>query len=85
MSGAKLLLETLRLADGGKVVCEVMTAEGDLVKSMIEPSFFEEFVAAPNMQMSAQRQNRIVRENVSYLEHEAERLLGLGYKELVIR
>lgn len=85
MSGVKFLLETLRLADGGKVVCEVMTPEGDLVKSMIEQSFFEDFMGVPQPNLTPQKQSRIVHDNVSYLESEAERLLQLGHRELVIR
>lgn len=83
--GVKLLLDTLRTVDGGKVVCEVLTPEGTVVRGSIEQSFFEDFMGVPQPQLSAQRQNRIVQENVHYLETEAARLLEMGFKEVVIR
>lgn len=84
-NGVKLLLDTLRTVDGGKVVCEVLTPEGTVVRGSIEQSFFEDFMGSPQPDLSAQRQSRIVRENVDYLETEAARLLRLGFKEVVIR
>lgn len=85
MAGTKLLLETLRLADGGRVVCEVSAPDGSRAVSVIEASFFEEFIGGPKAEMTPQRQSRIVRENMGYLESEAERLWRQGARELVIR
>ena len=88
MTNTKLLLETVRLADGGKVVCNVQTPDGAVRRSVIEQSFFEEFQGvAPNRaaQGTHTRQLRIVQENVGYLEAEAERLWQQGQSELVIR
>ena len=83
----KLLLESLRTADGGRVVCNVMTPDGLLRQSVIEKSFFEEFaVGTPSQVMNnPQRQLRIVQENAQYLESEAERLWQQGQQALVIR
>lgn len=80
----KLLLETLRMADGGRVVCEVMTPDGLMRQSVIERSFFEEFAASPAAPTPA-RQMRIVQENADYLATEAERLWQQGQQDLVIR
>jgi hypothetical protein len=88
MTNTKLLLETLRLADGGKVVCAVQTPDGAVRQSVIEQSFFEEFQGAPlarAAQTSAPRQLRIVADNVGYLEAEAERQWQQGQTQLVIR
>jgi hypothetical protein len=88
MTATKLLLETLRLADGGKVVCAVQTPDGTVRQSVIEQSFFEEFQGAPvraAAQASASRQMRIVADNLGYLEAEAERLWQQGQTQLVIR
>lgn len=82
---AKLLTETLRMADGGKVECEVMTPDGGRVTSIIEQSFFEDFMGVPSPRLSAQQQNRIINDNVSYLEAEAERQWRMGSREVVIR
>jgi hypothetical protein len=85
MAVVKLMLETLRMADGGRVVCDVATPEGELVKAMIEHSFFEDFMGSPQPNLTVQKQDRIVRDNVGYLEAEVERQLQLGSRELVIR
>jgi hypothetical protein len=88
MTATKLLLETLRLADGGKVVCAVQTPDGTVRQGVIEQSFFEEFQGAPVARAastSAPRQMRIVQDNVGYLEAEAERLWQQGQTQLVIR
>ena len=84
MAITKLLLETLRMADGGKVVCEVKSPDG-VLRSVIEQSFFEDFMGVPNPELTPQRQSRIVEENIAYLEAEAERLWLMGNRELVIR
>jgi hypothetical protein len=89
MANTKLLLETLRLADGGRVVCAVQTPDGVVRQSVIAPSFFEEFQATVPANRAAEathtRQLRIVNDNVSYLEGEAERLWQQGQSELLIR
>lgn len=89
MTPTKLLLETLRLADGGRVVCNVQMPDGAVRQSVIESSFFEEF-QAPAManragQTSTNRQLRIVQDNIGYLEAEAEKLWQQGQMQLVIR
>jgi hypothetical protein len=84
-NGVKLLLDTLKTVDGGKVVCEVLTPEGTVVRGAIEQSFFEDFMGVPEPRLSDERKSRIVQENVAYLEGEATRLLHLGFKEVVIR
>jgi hypothetical protein len=82
---AKLLMETLRLADGGKVVCQVATPDGGVVQGVIEQSFFEDFMGMPEPKLSPQKQGRIISENIKYLEGEADRQWRLGSRELVIR
>lgn len=81
----KLLLQTLRVADGGKVVCEVSAPDGSVVQGVIDQSFFEDFTGTPRPQLTPQRQSRIVEENISYLEAEAQRLWDMGSRELVIK
>jgi len=82
---AKLLLETLRSVDGGKVECDVMTPDGAVVKGEIAASFFEDFMGAPEPALSPAKRTRIVRENAGYLEAEAERQWRQGHRALVIR
>lgn len=82
---AKLLMDTLRLADGGKVVCQVVAPDGGVLQGVIEKSFFEDFMGIENPQLSPQKQGRIVSENISYLEGEADRQWRLGSREVVIR
>ena len=88
MSNTKLLLETLRMADGGRVECSVSTPDG-LVRGVIENSFFADFLGVSEEQAMEQltqaRQNRIIMDNVSYFEEEADRLCRLGNRELVIK
>lgn len=79
----KLLLNTLRVADGGKVVCDVSTPDGSKATSVIEQSFFAEF--NPTAANSPQRQLRIVQDNVDYLETEAQRQWAMGQTDIVIR
>lgn len=84
MTKTKLLLETLRLADGGKVVCDMQAPSGERLTSVIEQSFFAEFTATPTT-LNPKRQLQIIQDNTGYLESEAERLWNAGQRELVIR
>jgi hypothetical protein len=84
MSRTKLLMETLRLATGGRVACDVQAPSGERVSGFIEQSFFEEFSATPG-QLNPKRQLQIIQDNADYLETEAERLWQQGQRELVIR
>lgn len=84
MSTARILQETLRQADGGRVEFTVATAEGP-VHGIIEQNFFEDFMGTPSPQLSHQRRMRIITENVGFLESEAARQLRLGNREVVIR
>lgn len=83
MSSAKLLLQTIRMADGGRVVCEVSTPDGGVVQGVIEPSFFEDFIGTPQPQLTPQKQSRIIEENAAYLEAEAERLWRIGDRVII--
>lgn len=85
MTGPRFLLDTLKTVDGGKVVCEVLTPDGAVVRGSIEQSFFEDFMGVPEPRLSDERRTRIVQDNVDYLEAEARRLLQLGFKDVVIR
>ncbi|MFN7163047.1 MAG: hypothetical protein ACK5VJ_00795 [Pseudomonadota bacterium] len=84
MTRTKMLLETLRLANGGKVVCDMQTPNGERLTSIIEQSFFEEFSSTPAA-LNPKRQLQIIQDNTGYLESEAERLWNAGQRELVIR
>lgn len=82
---SKLLVDTLRAADGGRVECDFATPDGAVVHSVIEKSFFDEFIPAPNFTMSAQRQSRIVQDNAHYIENEVDRQYRQGNPVAVIR
>lgn len=84
MVSARILLETLRQADGGKVVCTVATPEGP-VQGTISPSFFEEFTGTETPQLTEQRRLRIINENMGYLETQAAYQLRMGHREVIIR
>jgi hypothetical protein len=81
---SKVLFETLKLADGGRVECMVQTRFGT-TPSIIEKSFFEDFMGMPNPTLSAKQQVRIVENNAEWLAAEAERQLSLGFGQVVIR
>ena len=81
----KLLMDTLRLADGGRVECEIMAPDGTIVHGVIEQSFFQEFLTAPNEEIKPEKQGRIVKDNLAYLESVSDRLWREGNRELVIR
>ncbi len=85
MVNARILLETLRQADGGKVVCTVATPEGP-VQGTISSSFFEEFTGGTEQpQLTEQPRLRIINENVGYLEPQAASQLRMGHREVIIR
>lgn len=93
----KLLLETLKTVDDGHVECSVATPDGSIVQGVIEQSFFEEFkmvqptapqakldeVAAKRAEKA--RQQRIVRENASFLEGEFDKQWRMGGRAFVLR
>ncbi|RYE61019.1 MAG: hypothetical protein EOP20_00890 [Hyphomicrobiales bacterium] len=93
----KLLLETLKTADDGHVECSVATPDGSVVRGVIEPSFFEEFVMAQPVAAQVQhdeqakkraevaRQQRIVRDNASFLEGEFDKQWRMGGRAFVLR
>lgn len=81
----RFLLQTLRAADGGRVVCEVSTPDGAVVQGVIEQSFFEDFTGTPEPQLSPQKQCRIVEENLAYLEQIAGELWEMGNREIIIK
>lgn len=76
-------LRTLR-ADGGRVECTFVTAEGQTVKGAIEKSFFEEFLTQPQQVLSPVHTQRIVTDNTAYLTAEAERQLRMGHSNITI-
>jgi hypothetical protein len=84
----KLLLDTLKVADNGRVECSVITPDG-VRKGVIEASFFEEFLSAGTQNgataLSPARQVRIVQDNVTYLEQRTAELWARGERALVIR
>ena len=85
VGSAKLLLDSLRLADDGKVQCRVTAPDGTVMEGVIEQSFFEEFMTSPTDTIDGQRKGRIIQQNIDYLEGQADRLWREGNRELVIR
>lgn len=81
----KLILESLRLADGGRVECSVATPDGTVMQGVIENAFFEDFMGMPNPDLTPVKRGRIVQDNIAYLEGEAERQWQMGSRELIIR
>lgn len=82
---ARILLDSLRLADDGKVECRVEAPDGSVVQGVIEQTFFEEFMTSPTDQIDGPRKGRIIQQNIEYLETQAERLWHAGSRELVIK
>lgn len=76
-------LRSLR-ADGGRVECTFVTAEGQAVQGAIEKSFFEEFLTQPKQVLSPVHTQRIVSDNAAYLASEAERQLRMGHRNITI-
>lgn len=86
MSMAKIIQETLALADGGRVVCQVQAPDGTQMRGVIEDSFFEDFMGADMVELTPQRRARIVLDNLHYFEGELARQWDQGEKvEAVIR
>jgi hypothetical protein len=86
MSTPKILKETLALADGGRVVCQVEAPDGSRMQGIIEDSFFEDFMGEDKPVLSAQRKARIVMDNIEYFEGELARQWAKGQTgEVVIR
>ena len=93
----RLMLETLRQADDGHVECHVATPDGKVLKGVIEQSFFEEFMTAqppvaPAMRdaqvakrVDEARHQRIVRDNLTYLEKEFDKQWRMGGRVFVLR
>ena len=80
----KLLQDTLRQADGGRVTCSLLTDDGRIT-GIIEQTFFDDFIGQPGVELSAAKKMRIVAENMSFLESEAAKQLHLGQREVIIR
>lgn len=85
MTTAKLLLDTVKLADGGRVECSVAAPDGSVVKGVIEQAFFEDFMGMPEPRLSLAQRGRIVQDNLDYFEREATRQWQLGNRDLIIR
>lgn len=85
MATMKLLLDTLKLADGGQVECSVAAPDGTVVPGVIEQAFFEDFMGTPEPKLSAAHRGRIIQDNVAYFEEEATRQWQAGRRDLVIR
>lgn len=84
MTSVKILKETLRMVDGGRVVCTAETTEGARVESTIEASFFEDFMGTPNPKLSFEHKARIVMDNLAYFEKEVARQMGNGHQTDVV-
>jgi hypothetical protein len=82
----KVLQDTLRQADDGRVTCTLLTDSGR-IEGIIEESFFEDFLLQPlpDGGLTPARKLRIVAENSAFLESEAAKQLRLGHREVIIR
>ncbi len=81
----KLLLNTVRLADGGKVECHVAAPDGTVVTGVIEQAFFEDFMGMPDPKLTLAHRGRIIQDNIDYFEREAARQWQMGKRDLIIR
>lgn len=81
---ARLLLNSIREADGGSVEYTVETTTGEKVSGVIEQTFFEEFKVA-NQPMTGQRKERITVENADYIEEMARRQIRIGLPAVTIK
>lgn len=80
----KLLLNSIREADGGAVEYVVQTQTGEKVRGVIEDAFFQEFKVT-NQSMTGQRKERIAVENADYIEEMANRQIRIGLGEVIIK
>ncbi len=78
-----LKLTSLNVTDA-TVECIFEDNTGRAVRGAIEEAFFAEFAPQPQ-QLSPQRKERIVKDNVDYLTSEVERQLRLGYRQISIQ
>lgn len=78
-----LNLTTLK-ADDARVEVSFTVGNGEVIKGSIENSFFQEFISAPNQQLSPARRQRIVAENAAWLTAEADRQLRMGHTQITI-
>ncbi len=81
---SKLLLNSIREADGGSVEYMVQTQSGEKVRGTIENAFFQEFKVT-NQDMTGQRKERIAVENADYIEEMANRQIRIGLPEVTIK
>jgi|GEM_PF-2109236 len=81
---SKLLLNSIREADGGSVEYMVQTQSGEKVRGTIENAFFQEFKVI-NQDMTGQRKERIAVENADYIEEMANRQIRIGLPEVTIK
>lgn len=80
----KILQDTLRQADGGRVTCSLLTDDGR-INGVIEQTFFDDFMNQTGETLTPAKKLRIVAENMTFLESEAAKQLRLGHREVVIR
>ncbi|PZP39437.1 MAG: hypothetical protein DI585_04140 [Pseudomonas fluorescens] len=80
----KILLDSLRLADGGRVECRIATPDGKIVDGAIEQAFFEDFMGVPNPRIGVAHMKEILANNLDYFEKVAEQQWNMGSREVVI-
>jgi hypothetical protein len=78
---ARILKETLKVANGGRVECTVL-AGNRLVRGIIENTFFEDVLGRSNV--PAPQKLALSNDNLRYLEQMANRQLDAGEQEVVI-
>jgi hypothetical protein len=79
---AKILKETLKVADGGRVECTVLAGDR-LVRGIIENTFFEDILGQSNA--PAPQKLALSSANLNYLEQVATHQLDAGEQEVIIR
>lgn len=80
----KLLLDSIKDADGGMVEYTVQTEQGEQVRGKIEQTFFDDFKVR-GQKMTNERKQRIARDNADYIEEIAGRQIRIGMGEVVIK
>lgn len=79
---AKLLPNSIHLADDGKVVCEVQEGETKY-PSVIEASFFEDMLGHTNITPS--QKVRLAHDSSNYIERQATTQIRMGLPSVTVR
>ena len=78
----KVLPNSFKIADGGKVECEIVSNE-KVYRGVIEQSFFEDFFG--NQPANTQQKLKATEDNMRYFAQMAEKQINEGEQTVVIR